>query len=615
MGYLITTIKTLVILVIALFLMSFRVIVREAHKEVLHFNEFNRDYSRIIPFGFDMTFHVCEAACAYIPANANVRITCKNTTQAYLKRYLLAPRNICYIDDMEYNWDYLLDVRGDYPYWEEISPSKLTSVELPHRIFLYSKKPRLFKDSTRPGATFGSSSRALPAFLWMQVLYLLTGIGTFGVLRIGRSDGSFLWLVTTAYLVGVFILTLIFWLLMLSGIFLTPVIILTLSIGLPSILILLKLKSWKTILVFAFSTPRRRQCEHNSSLSHPLNLLLLVCTCLAISGLLLCTILEREWTWDACSHWIYKAKLLFYDHFLPSEKTHLNDYPILWPLCVATQFILTGQCFDPIARWMAGLFTVVVIIQIGEGLSKLGLSMHLRFLFTLIYIGCFMTPSISMLTGYADAMAMAYYTSVIVCLLTWISYEGKRNCLILFFLLSLALSLTKSEGKVFCIMIILCAPFLHPEGLLSKEMFLAFFLIAIATSLAIGWTLWVSGYDVDTSGRFHFAEPVTLHKMWVLVCVLLESVEGRGLGYRLFAGFGLFAVCKMGSHPKRQTVFFALLSTAMIVAAGMSISGWSERAIIDSSLTATGRIIFYATVPMLLAVATLGPQRNNNVED
>lgn len=515
-------------------------------------------------------------ARSWIPKDAPFDFSPQSNWSNIRVRYVMYPNTNC-----AKNWDYFIDLghkidRPD-PAWQQ--------VELMPGTMLYAK-PNVPLIQALPESR---PDRRFPAFFTAAFLELAAGFVLLSLLRISPESGGALWFLGAAYLLGFAALSGLIWIYLLLGMPLTISSIIAVSgftiaaLGLAALRPLLRnlqaLCSWRSL----------RQCI-------PANIygfFFLGFTLYLLWQFILPIVLSPVMSWDAQSHWIFKAKALFEHRSLAfSADAHNNEYPILWPVNIAVQFVLAGDTYDELAKWTAALLFLAFLTQIQGALSFLRVSAAWQWGLVPLYLVFFNEPSLS--TAYAEVAFLGLMTGAIAALLATFEPGENARYFALALLFSAGVAVTKFEGGPTCFIMAVALGLAQARFPLSKRGWALMFLFAIPALLTVAWFFYqrTHGY---LPREAHLRDPITLSKMKFLVDQVLDSVVGRGMGWRLFAGAGLFALLRWRTPWKPAETYLAAAAMGLLLFVVAGLAGWTMEHIKSETLTATPRLALHAS--------------------
>ncbi|MFA5261314.1 MAG: hypothetical protein WC450_08815 [Candidatus Omnitrophota bacterium] len=489
-----------------------------------------------------------------LPPGADVSIPFKSRGFSYvIWRYFLFPHHIA--EKSDYHLDEKNRVPGDWTTWVE--------VPLPGTVSLYVR-PHL------AGQLVPVSAPALPlpfvvtAGLFFSGYNILTGIFILRALGFDLKEWGRGWYYATAYLLGYMIPTAVIWILMMLG--------LALSRGAV-------LGVWGILLVFwgwlsrrsAFPDERGRvsgaapQCR-GTRFAAPFVKGLVV---MAAAGVFVSTVATGVLDWDGMSHWILKSKAIYFYHHLNFKHTHLNIYPLLWPLNIACQFTLLGGMYDELAKWTSGFCFLVFIIQLLKSLQILELKPVARHGVVLFYIVSafhdFTKPwwYVNFTFGNAENLFLAFFAGILTVILAWIKKRNERQYLWLALILMMGLKLTKLEGIATTGILGVTMLLLFRKDLVSQRAGGWIVAVFLSIWLPLGWMKWiqVQGFPAAMT---HLKEGVSIGKCLQLFKINVKNYCSNNMPvYSLI--FGLYVlVFRKRSRWLETEIFLGMVSAGMV---------------------------------------------------
>jgi hypothetical protein len=322
-------------------------------------------------------------------------------------------------------------------------------------------------------------------------------------------------------------------------------------------------------------------------------------------GVILLTITTPVTDWDGMSHWILKAKVMAYQNQLDFSYTHNNYYPLLWPLNIAAQFVVSGGLNDALAMWtsavlflvfVGGLVNAVQSLSVGKGTAQ--------FLTALFVALSFRVPVREGQWFYnykhsnAENLFLAFITGLLFMVIRWLNSREPRY-LVMAAVLGTGLVLTKLEGAVaVAATVIPLWAFSRRLKLSRKELRL---LAALTLSMALPflWMLWVNSHGYGET-MLHVSAGLT----WAKAVILAERVGGYIL-LDIFIILNLMmfgsALVDAGKRPWTETDTFLLIHASVLMFFSVfAIAGWPEAKLKTTSLEVFQRLFLHASPAVLL---------------
>jgi len=260
---------------------------------------------------------------------------------------------------------------------------------------------------------------------------------------------------------------------------------------------------------------------------------------LTVAGIFGMAISSNVLDWDGMSHWVMKAKVVYHERHLVFHSTHLNEYPWLWPLNLAVQFVLSGGMYGYLAQWTSGIFFLVFVTQIMSGMEAIGIKKTWIYLSGLFYILLLFHcgpgwDDCHFIAANAENILLAYLAGMVSFILWWM--RERRNSAFIMGAIGMAvgLSLSKLEGGVQVLFVFLSLILLNKSmGLSTKDKkFLSWFLLILL--LPLSWVLFVKWHECGATWS-HFHSGVTTGKIFLIFNLIPQYV----LFNKVFSVFAL----------------------------------------------------------------------------
>ena len=429
---------------------------------------------------------------------------------------------------------------------------------------------------------------ALAYSIWLIFIGSLSlSLMNFNIKSSGRP-----WFLATSYLLGCFVFTALVWLYLLMGGMLERMALYWLgaflSLGLLGANKLLSRKDWQQ--VFCFETSKLVFLKKKKVLAFGLILGLLW------AAIFLLTVTTPVRDWDAMSHWIMKAKVIFHNRQLIFDYTHFNYYPILWPLHVAIQFALLGGMFDEMAQWSSAVFFLVFIIQFLKALDIMGLTRRIRYLLAIVFI-CFAYENpfkhylaSNFIIANAENMILSYLYATLCALLLWIKDRRRTVYLMLSVFLMSGLNLSKFEGgfSTLFLLMSLC-PFLFRSQIsIKQKIWLGLCLLTVL--LPLGWIYWMKACGYYSS-FYHFGSLWTLQKIFLLVKLNFHYFFINNMFLLFLLGTGYLILYPQGKEWNNMEKFLLPVIFLFILFLGFCSIGWPIHKIVHDFPDAFSRML------------------------
>jgi hypothetical protein len=544
----------------------------------------------------DRDTRVAMDARQYIPAGSNY---------SFAQRVNFTPVHINYVmypDKRSNQWDYFIDSTG-----HGITPGAgWSSKPLPYGAVLYAKPGKEFLTPAPRPAVYPLGSQ-LAVFLFMSILEVFAGMAVLSRLGIRPGEGGTLWFKGASYLLGFALLTGLIWLALVLGIRLTAPLIYGVWTAATALLMAL---AWRPMLHNLRSMVDLDSLAKNM----PRRFVGVVATLFGLYILWLVlaqTISSPVLSWDAQWHWILKAKALLY-HRTPafSADTITTEYPLLWPMHAAIQFVLANGAYDEMAQWSTALMLVALVTQMLGAFNFLEVRPGWAWFMIGLFFLCFFHPSLAW--AYAEVPMMAYLVGALAALLCFLKRPEARRFAVLGFLMCCGLAMTKLEGSPACLFIAGALALMQDRFPRSRRGWALLVLFSLPVLIELGWLAFQKrhGYLQET----HMREPITWAKLQILFASVLDSTGKRGLGWRLFAGMGLMLLLWYRRRWSRQETFIAVIALAMTFFSVAALAGWASRRIETHSDSATIRLMLHVA-PLFVLLVGAGLARMNANEE
>ena len=189
-------------------------------------------------------------------------------------------------------------------------------------------------------------------------------------------------------------------------------------------------------------------------------------------------------SWDALSHWMFKAKALLHHRTLAfSMDTHHNEYPLLWPLHTAMQYVLAGGAFDELAKWTVALLLAAMLGQLHGALRFLEVPVNWAWAALLAFPVFFFEDSLQW--AYAETLFLALLAAMLAALAAARAGDARWIALAVFF--GFGLAGTKFEGGPACVIVAVAAVLAHPRFPLCWRPWALGAALALPLLLTAGW--------------------------------------------------------------------------------------------------------------------------------
>jgi len=257
--------------------------------------------------------------------------------------------------------DYIIDFNNTLKF-----PSSWKSKKLTNQVTVYARPGRAFVSRGDPVKTL-SFPRTL-IFVFLFFMYnLMLGAAFLSFLDISPRENQKIFFIATNYLVGYLLFTVVVWALTIVLRVAAPLDILSYLVFAGGLgLIALKHKRVFPWLLSVFKVDG--SFLSTMSFLEKAGAVVLV---LVLSAIMIITVLTPVIDWDGMSHWILKSKIFSVKNSIDLSYTHNNYYPLLWPLNISAQFVLSGGPYDQLAQWTSAILFVMFVFYLMEGLRRL----------------------------------------------------------------------------------------------------------------------------------------------------------------------------------------------------------------------------------------------------
>jgi hypothetical protein len=521
-----------------------------------------------------------------IPPGSSIQTSLPNLTlEQVAARYILYPLSV------SNDWDYFIDFHSSIntpdPSWHKYP------IKDDITIFAKARHPPPF---SLPIQTIPSGT---PISIFLGTLIWMTTIGflTLQCLQITLYPAGRSWYLAASYAIGFLLGTGTLWIVLLAGYHLNATTVLSVWAGLFLILAWLRVWQWPAVSLAPSSTPWQGLSSKDTGV-------LSVLFWVVISLCLISMTLKPVVSWDAMSHWVLKARVLFHHQTLDFADTHHNYYPILWPLHIAAQFILTGQAADEIAQWLTGTLFLCFLGFLKGGLHQWALSLKQQVLLLLLFIA-FFYQELFFGVATAENGYLVFFTGTVTSLMRWHHSGHHRSAgeLVLIILFATGLSLFKLEGAVTSLLLGLSLLLLYRHDLISfrKEWFLICGFLTSA-GLAVLWITWIKHHNFYHS-IVHFQEAFSINKL----LIMLSTLGKIFLRYHLWLILLMvFFYGRYNPHPRAwdmQERLLLYISLGLLIFSSFANAGWPAYRLETLMMESFPRL-FYHALPALFFLWT-----------
>jgi hypothetical protein len=501
-------------------------------------------------------------------------------------------------------WQYYIDFAGEI----RNPPEAWKSVQL-------TDKARLF---ARPGNEILQPDRTPPPpmawrvfiFAALALCELLGGLALLSLLRVPADRGGILWYLGASYLAGFIMTTGLVWIGLMAG--------LKLSIPFTAA------AAAAPVLVFGAAGYRQAPRTLRSLFSaasfksaFPLSLpgaLLMAAVIYYMTLYLIPAVYSPVMSWDALSHWMYKAKALFHlSDITFSEAAHINEYPILWPLNIAAQYVAAGGVYDEMAMWTVALLLVVFFTQLAGIAAHARVNPLLTWTALPVFTFCFTEPALRW--AYAETAFLAFLAAALAMITAFFNDDRKPGWLAAALLFACGVAAAKFEGGPAAIILAIAIALSWPRFPRNWRAWAAGAVFCLPILITIGWYAWQTrqGYV----GTAHMEEGMSWAKLQLLYEKIMTpaSYWKDGPGWLLFMGMGFAVVMRFQDRWQRHERFLALAGLGLLMFSVIAFSLWPERMLQNAVYTALPRLMLHAAPALFMLVILRIGRTTTGTED
>ena len=480
----------------------------------------------------------------YIPPHSKIQISPnKLSIEKIARRYFLYPLEI------SKQWSYFIDFDHNF---KETSKS-LSKYQTYSGTLIYSQpNHKLLSKNNSPKEY--STIRALLIFTAITLFQIYCGFLILKICSINHTQLGASWHISTSYLLGVLYVNILLWVFLLFK-------------GSLNQTNLLLLEGAGITLLFIFSQlkkniyPAKKLLNITTLTPNTITKTLFLPTFLIIGSIVIMIALSPVIDWDAMSHWIMKAKVIYQHKQLDFHYTHYNFYPILWPLNIALQFTFLSETFDQVAQWSSALLFLTIIIQLFSGLKFLKLPEKSIWVCLLLFITFFFSihPHISSM---AENILTAYLTAALTAIILWIKSNKNLPYIILAILLALGICLTKFEGSFISLFIGFALLTLIPIMSYTKKHYFLISLFFFIILTPILWMFWISSHHY-MHNIVHMSSAFTFKKLFYLLHLhIITFLQSKNL--TLFFGAFVYLYLYKNNRKWNPLELFLLIVAALL---------------------------------------------------
>ncbi len=309
--------------------------------------------------------------------------------------------------------------------------------------------------------------------------------------------------------------------------------------------------------------------------------------------------------WDGMSHWILKAKIMAHQNQMDFSFTHNNYYPLLWPLNIAAQFVVSGGLYDALAQWTSAALFFVFAGALVNALESLSAGKGAARLMTALFVVLsFRVPLgdgqwfYNYRQANAENLFLAFLAGLLFMTIRWFNSREARY-LAMAVVLGAGLVLTKLEGSVAVAATVVPLWGLSRRLKITRKEFCLFMLLTLSMALPLLWILWVNGHGYGES-MLHVRSGLTWGKMMILTQRISDYVFQDVFIVLALLAAGI-ALVSPGRKPwLARDVFLAAQAAGLLVFSVFAISGWPEAKLKITSLEVFQRLFLHAAPAILL---------------
>jgi len=476
--------------------------------------------------------------------------------------------------------------------------------ELHNESVVYAKPPHNFVEKSenfiRP------SFFTVVLFVFFYTTWLVSvGALVLCLMKINIVNTGKSWFVSTSYLLGYGIFTCLVWVYLIGGGNLDRINILLLGVLLTAILSILYRAMDRKGIQNIFSINK----DSFSYLKEKQAFLSGMCLIVLLISVFIITITTPVRDWDGMSHWILKAKAIFHAKQLVFDYTHLNYYPLLWPLNISIQFELLGGMFDEVAQWTSALFFLVFIMQLIKALAVIGVGHSIRYLMVIVFIiNAFQNPFREYITANfvianAENIFLAYLSAAISTILVWLRYRRRSEYMMLGVLMMCGLNLSKLEGGVASIFLIVSLSLLLFNIKIKAREKIWLGLSLLTVFLPLGWVHWINIHDYG-SRLSHLRTSLSIEKLCILMKMSSQYFFINNLALLFILGVLYLSVYPNKKNWNGMEKFLFLASVLFLLFACFAIVGWPADRIATLFPVVFSRLFLHAAPIFLLLLGS-----------
>jgi len=305
--------------------------------------------------------------------------------------------------------------------------------------------------------------------------------------------------------------------------------------------------------------------------------------------------------WDGMSHWILKAKIIAHQNQMDFSFTHNNYYPLLWPLNIAAQFVVSGGLYDALAQWTSAALFFVFAGALVNALESLSAGKRAARLMTALFVVLsFRVPLgdgqwfYNYRQANAENLFLAFLAGLLLMMIRWFNSRETRY-LAMAVVLGTGLVLTKLEGAVAVAAAMVPVWGLSRRLKITRKEFCLFMLLTLSMALPLLWILWVNGHGYGES-MLHVRSGLTWGKMMLLT----QRISGYVFIVLGLLAAGIALVSSVRKPWPARDVFLAAQAAGLLGFSVFAISGWPEAKLKTTSLEVFQRLFLHAAPAIVL---------------
>jgi len=343
----------------------------------------------------------------------------------------------------------------------------------------------------------------------------------------------------------------------------------------------------------------------NSVFENRVKLCMTIFACLVVGAIFMVNITIPVKGWDGQDHWMLQAKVFYYYHQLNFDVTSDSHYPFLWPLNIACQFALLDGIYDQIGQWTSAFLFLAFVMLLVSGFQALNVR-GIAVIFVLIFylVSAFHDPMkgwwvVHFTQANGENILIAYFMGVLAACLFWFQDMKNGRYLLIAGMLSFGLSLSKVEGFVACLFVMLAFLLLGRQICWNCKTRVFIGLNFLSVLLYLGWEKFVvlSGYIGGIKAQDQI---FSIEKFFFLSHLATLHIFKNNLMIASLIAF-IFLVLWM-NHRKWNVSekFLLIVSLAMVIFSVLFMLGYSIGGIKDAITEIYPRYFLHASPALVL---------------